>query len=98
MTMNRSPPITAKNGFAMSVEDLCFVRDYFKKGEGATPPRRRSRSSTPIRRIHCRHTTFATEIKDVHIHSDNPHVAKAYGLYQELFDEFNAGARINIPA
>ena len=85
-----------KNGFAMSVEDLCFVRDYFKK-EGRDP------SETEIKVIdtywsdHCRHTTFATEIKDVHIHSDNPHVAKAYGLYQELFDEFNAGRADKYP-
>ena len=85
-----------KNGFAMSVEDLCFVRDYFKK-EGRDP------SETEIKVIdtywsdHCRHTTFATEIKDVHIHSDNPHVAKAYGLYQELFDEFNVGRADKYP-
>ena len=85
-----------KNGFAMSVEDLCFVRDYFKK-EGRDP------SETEIKVIdtywsdHCRHTTFATEIKDVHIHSDNPHVAKAYGLYKELFDEFNAGRADKYP-
>ena len=85
-----------KNGFAMSVEDLCFVRDYFKK-EGRDP------SETEIKVIdtywsdHCRHTTFATEIKDVHIHSDNPHVAEAYGLYRELFDEFNAGRADKYP-
>ena len=85
-----------KNGFAMSVEDLCFVRDYFKK-EGRDP------SETEIKVIdtywsdHCRHTTFATEIKDVHIHSDNPHVAMAYGLYRELFDEFNAGRADKYP-
>ena len=36
-----------QNGFAMSVADLAFVRDYSKK-RGATRPRRRSRSSIPI--------------------------------------------------
>ena len=78
-----------KNGFAMSVEDLVFVRDYFKK-EGRNP------SETEVNVIdtywsdHCRHTTFSTEIQKVDIDSDNPHIQKAYDLYKDLFAEFNA--------
>ena len=78
-----------KNGFAMSVEDLAFVRDYFKK-EGRNPTETEVKVIDTYWSDHCRHTTFATEIKDVKIDSDNPHIAKAYRLYQDLFAEFNA--------
>ena len=85
-----------KNGFAMSAEDLAFVRDYFKK-EGRDP------SETEIKVIdtywsdHCRHTTFATEIRNVTILSDNSHVQKAYDLYREVFAECNAGRKDKYP-
>ena len=78
-----------KNGFAMSVEDLAFVRDYFKK-EGRNPTETEVKVIDTYWSDHCRHTTFATEIRDVKIDSDNPHIAKAYRLYQDLFAEFNA--------
>lgn len=78
-----------KNGFAMSVEDLIFVRDYFKD-EGRDPTETEIKVIDTYWSDHCRHTTFATEIRDVDIHSDNPHIAKAYRLYRELFNEFNA--------
>ena len=77
------------NGFAMSVEDLAFVRDYFKK-EGRNPTETEIKVIDTYWSDHCRHTTFATEIRDVKIDSDNPHIAKAYKLYQDLFEEFNA--------
>ena len=53
-------------GFAMSMEDLLFCRDYFKK-EGRDP------SVTELRVIdtywsdHCRHTTFATRLEKIEI-------------------------------
>ena len=77
------------NGFAMSIEDLAFVRDYFKK-EGRNPTETEIKVIDTYWSDHCRHTTFATEIRDVKIDSDNPHIAKAYKLYQDLFEEFNA--------
>ena len=77
-----------KNGFAMSVEDLAFVRDYFKE-EGRDPTETEIKVIDTYWSDHCRHTTFATEIRDVDIRSDNPHIAKAYRLYRELFAEFN---------
>lgn len=79
-------------GFAMSVEDLIFVRDYFKSEK--RPP-----SITELKVIdtywsdHCRHTTFLTEIRDIKINSNNPHIAKALDMYSELFDEINAGKK-----
>ena len=77
-----------KVGFAMSAEDLAFVRDYFKK-EGRNPTETEVKVIDTYWSDHCRHTTFSTEIKDVKIDSDNPHIAKAYALYKELFQEFN---------
>ncbi|MBD5632310.1 MAG: phosphoribosylformylglycinamidine synthase, partial [Clostridia bacterium] len=76
-------------GFAMSVEDLEFVRDYFKK-------EKRDPSETEIKVIdtywsdHCRHTTFATELKNIKINGNNEHVKKALDLYRELFNELYA--------
>ena len=78
-------------GFAMSVKDLAFVRDYFKN-------EKRNPTETELKVIdtywsdHCRHTTFATELKNVKITSENPAIQKAYHLYEELYQELN-GAR-----
>ena len=78
-------------GFAMSVLDLIFVRDYFRS-------EKRNPTETELKVIdtywsdHCRHTTFATELKNVKITSKNPSIQKAYHLYEELYEELN-GAR-----
>ncbi|MDD3260886.1 MAG: phosphoribosylformylglycinamidine synthase, partial [Oscillospiraceae bacterium] len=56
-----------KMGFAMTLEDLLFVRDYFKEQEQRDP------SVTELRVIdtywsdHCRHTTFSTRLKDIQV-------------------------------
>lgn len=73
-------------GFAMSVEDLIYVRDYFISDN--RPP-----SITELKVIdtywsdHCRHTTFLTEITDIKVTSDNPHILKSLELYDNLFKE-----------
>ena len=85
-----------KNGFAMSVEDLVFVRDYFKK-EGRNPTETEVKVIDTYWSDHCRHTTFATEIENVDIQSNNPHIEKAYSLYRELFEEFNAKRKDKYP-
>jgi phosphoribosylformylglycinamidine synthase len=78
------------HGFAMSAADLCFVRDYFQS-------EKRNPTVTEIKVIdtywsdHCRHTTFLTEITDIEVNSDNPHVQAALQMYQGLFDEINGG-------
>ena len=78
-------------GFAMSIADLAFVRDYFAS-------EKRDPTETELKVIdtywsdHCRHTTFSTELKDVTVTSENPAVEKAYHLYEELYEELN-GAR-----
>ena len=78
-------------GFAMSAADLVFVRDYFRD-------EKRNPTETELKVIdtywsdHCRHTTFATELKNVTITSKNPAIEKAYHLYEDLYKELN-GAR-----
>mgnify|MGYP002747041897 FL=1 len=89
MSVNEIANYHTKCGFAMSVEDLVFVRDYFKK-EGRNPTETEVKVIDTYWSDHCRHTTFATEIERVDIHSDNPHIRKAYDLYRDLFEEFNA--------
>ncbi len=96
MSVNEIAQYHKKNGFAMSVEDLVFVRDYFKK-EGRNPTETEIKVIDTYWSDHCRHTTFATELKDVTIHSDNPHIEKAYGLYRDLFEEFNASREDKYP-
>ena len=84
------------NGFAMSTEDLVFVRDYFRK-------EKRNPTETELKVIdtywsdHCRHTTFATEIRNVTLRSDNPHIGKAYDLYRSLFEELYQGREDKYP-
>ena len=85
-----------RNGFAMSVEDLAFVRDYFRK-EGRNPTETEIKVIDTYWSDHCRHTTFATEIRNVSIDSDNPHIARAYALYRDLFAEFNAARADKYP-
>ncbi len=85
-----------KMGFAMSVEDLAFVRDYFIS-------EKRDPTETELKVIdtywsdHCRHTTFATEITDVDIEGNNPRVKEAYELYGNLFRELYAGRTDKYP-
>ncbi len=76
----------SKLGLAMSLEDLKFVRDYYIKED-------RNPTETEIKVIdtywsdHCRHTTFATEINQITVDSDNPHVDRALQEYRGLFNE-----------
>ena len=75
-------------GFAMSVADLKFVRDYFKT-ENRNPMETELKVIDTYWSDHCRHTTFATELKNIDITSKNPQIQKAYHLYQDLYQELN---------
>ena len=79
----------AKMGLAMSVADLQFVRDYFIK-ENRNPTETEIRVIDTYWSDHCRHTTFATELKNIAVHSDNPHINKALKTYRALFAEMYA--------
>ncbi len=78
-----------KIGFAMSDKDLIFVRDYFK-GERRNPTESEIKVIDTYWSDHCRHTTFATQLTNIDVDSNNPHVGKALELYNDLFEEFNA--------
>lgn len=73
-------------GLAMSVGDLKFVRDYFKN-ECRNPTETEIKVIDTYWSDHCRHTTFATEISGVTVHSDNPHINRALQTYKNLFAE-----------
>ncbi len=77
-----------KIGFAMSTEDLAFVRDYFKD-EGRDPTETELKVIDTYWSDHCRHTTFATELRNIKITSENRSVEKAYHLYRDLYEEIN---------
>lgn len=65
MSRTQLEKLIDKMGFAMSLDDLEFCRDYFKNTE------RRDPTVTEIRLIdtywsdHCRHTTFLTNIRNI---------------------------------
>ena len=68
-------------GFAMSVADLCWVRDYFKSED-------RDPSLTELKVIdtywsdHCRHTTFSTKLDGIVIEKSKYNVAIEEALTQ----------------
>ena len=78
----------ASTGFAMSLQDLLFVRDYFIT-ESRDPSETELKVIDTYWSDHCRHTTFATEITNVKINSNNPHIANALSTYDDLFSQFN---------
>ena len=59
----------ASMGFAMSIADLCWVRDYFKNDEGRNPSLTELKVIDTYWSDHCRHTTFATELDEIKIDS-----------------------------
>ncbi|MGN1419977.1 MAG: phosphoribosylformylglycinamidine synthase [Eubacterium sp.] len=54
-------------GFAMSIADLCWVRDYFSKEENRDPSLTELKVIDTYWSDHCRHTTFATELDEIKI-------------------------------
>lgn len=57
--------LVSEMGFAMSVEDLKFCRNYFRDEEKRDPTITEIRVIDTYWSDHCRHTTFFTEIEDV---------------------------------
>ncbi|HHW45697.1 MAG TPA: phosphoribosylformylglycinamidine synthase [Clostridiales bacterium] len=55
-----------KMGFAMSIADLCFCRDYFKS-ENRNPYETELKVIDTYWSDHCRHTTFNTKIENIEI-------------------------------
>lgn len=74
-----------KYGFAMSVEDLAFCRDYFKNIEKRDPTITEIRVIDTYWSDHCRHTTFLTEIENVSF-GKGPVCGKIQEVYQNYLD------------
>ena len=81
----------SKMGFAMSVADLCWVRDYFAKDEGRDPSLTELKVIDTYWSDHCRHTTFATELDTIKEQSTaskyNKAIEKALSEYFEVRKE-----------
>lgn len=56
-----------ENGLAMTFEDLKFCQDYFKDKEQRNPTITEIKVIDTYWSDHCRHTTFMTNIEEVHI-------------------------------
>ncbi len=57
----------SKMGFAMSIADLCFCRDYFRDTENRDPSLTELKVIDTYWSDHCRHTTFLTSLDNVDI-------------------------------
>ena len=77
-------------GFAMTFDDLKFVRDYFI-GENRNPTLTEIKVIDTYWSDHCRHTTFLTHLKKIKVHSKNPHIEKALDDYYKIFGELYKG-------
>ncbi len=80
----------ARMGFAMSIADLAFVRDYFLC-------EKRDPTETELKVIdtywsdHCRHTTFGTRLTEIEADTDITELGDALGEYNALRGELYAG-------
>lgn len=71
-------------GFAMSVADLCWVRDYFKT-ENRDPSLTELKVIDTYWSDHCRHTTFSTILDDIHVEKSK-YAAVVEDAIKEYFD------------
>jgi phosphoribosylformylglycinamidine synthase len=72
-------------GFAMSLEDITFCRDYFRDIEKRDPTITELRVLDTYWSDHCRHTTFLTRIEDVKF-DNGPVSEKIREVYQSYLD------------
>ena len=70
-------------GMAMSAEDLCFCRDYFRDTEKRDPSLTELRAIDTYWSDHCRHTTFLTAIDEIEFEDGalSEPIRAAYELY-----------------
>ncbi len=75
--------MVSEMGMAMSAEDLCFCRDYFRDTEKRDPSVTELRAIDTYWSDHCRHTTFLTALNDVEFETGRyaEPVRAAYELY-----------------
>ena len=72
-------------GMAMSAEDLCFCRDYFRDTEKRDPSLTELRAIDTYWSDHCRHTTFLTAIDGITV-EDGPFAAPIRAAYELYID------------
>ncbi len=75
----------AEMGFAMSVADLCWVRDYFKNNEARDPSLTELKVIDTYWSDHCRHTTFATQLDEIKI-DESKYSAAIEKALEEYFE------------
>lgn len=75
-----------EHGFAMSVEDLAFVQQYFRDTERRVPTITELRVIDTYWSDHCRHTTFTTAIDAVNI-ENGPFSLPIFETYQRYMDD-----------
>ncbi len=75
----------SKLGFAMTKDDLVFVRDYFRDTEQRDPTITELKVIDTYWSDHCRHTTFLTELTDIDI--DESGLGE---VIKKAFDEYIA--------
>lgn len=74
----------ASMGFAMSVADLCWVRDYFKT-ENRNPSLTELKVIDTYWSDHCRHTTFSTKLDTIKI-EDSKYNKAIEAALKQYFD------------
>ena len=80
-------------GFAMTLEDLAFCRDYFRDEEHRDPTVTELRVIDTYWSDHCRHTTFLTRLNNIEIEKGrlSGAIEKALGEYFAAREELYAG-------
>ncbi len=83
MTDKEAEKLRDELGLAMSLEDLLFCREYFKNDEKRNPTITEIRVIDTYWSDHCRHTTFATNLKKVKFEKGDysKAIEDAYKLY-----------------
>ncbi len=86
---NRLKEYHAAMGFAMSLEDLAFCRDYFRDTEHRDPTVTELRVIDTYWSDHCRHTTFLTRLEKIEIEKSavSSAVEDALKAYYDARDE-----------
>ena len=76
-------------GFAMSLEDLAFCRDYFRGTEHREPTVTELRVIDTYWSDHCRHTTFLTRLEKIEVEQSavSSAVEEALGAYYAAREE-----------
>lgn len=85
MSDNQLDEFRKKNGFAMSSQDIAFVKEYFKNDENRNPTITELKVIDTYWSDHCRHTTFLTEIDNIKFSNDSySEIVKA--AFEEYLD------------